>query len=143
MDLGLRNRVALVTGASSGLGLAIARELAAEGARVAMGARREDLLRREAAAIASESEHAPHVIAGDLTEPAVAAGFVRETQATLGPVEILVANAGGPPSTTFGTTSDEQYRAALELNLLASIRLAQAAVPGMRERRWGRVIFLT
>ena len=143
MDLGLRNRVALVTGASSGLGLAIARELAAEGARVAMGARREDLLRREAAAIASESENAPHAIAGDLTEPDVAARFVRETQATLGPVEILVANAGGPPSTTFATTSDEQYRAALELNLLASIRLAQAAVPGMRERRWGRVIFLT
>jgi 3-oxoacyl-[acyl-carrier protein] reductase len=143
MDLGLRNRVALVTGASSGLGLAIARELAAEGARVAMGARREDLLRREAAAIARESENAPHVIAGDLTEPNVPARFVRETQATLGPVEILVANAGGPPSTTFATTSDEQYRAALELNLLASIRLAQAAVPGMRERRWGRVIFLT
>ena len=143
MDLGLRNRVALVTGASSGLGLAIARELAAEGARVAMGARREDLLRREAAAIARESENAPHVIAGDLTEPDVAARFVRETQATLGPVEILVANAGGPPSTTFATTSDEQYRAALELNLLASIRLAQAAVPGMRDRRWGRVIFLT
>ena len=111
--------------------------------RVAMGARREDLLRREAAAIARESEHAPHVIAGDLTEPDVAARFVRETQATLGPVEILVANAGGPPSTTFATTSDEQYRAGLELNLLASIRLAQAAVPGMRERRWGRVIFLT
>ena len=143
MDLGLRNRVALVTGASSGLGLAIARELAAEGARVAMGARRKDLLRREAAAIARESENAPHVIAGDLTEPDVAARFVRETQATLGPVEILVANAGGPPSTTFATTSDEQYRAALELNLLASIRLAQAAVPGMRDRRWGRVIFLT
>jgi 3-oxoacyl-[acyl-carrier protein] reductase len=143
MDLGLRNRVALVTGASSGLGLAIARELAAESARVAMAARREDVLRREAAAIARETGNAPHVIAGDLAEPDAAERFVREAEAALAPVEILVANAGGPPSTTFATTSGEQYRAALELNLLASIRLAQAVVPGMRERRWGRVIFLT
>ncbi|HEX8831127.1 MAG TPA: SDR family oxidoreductase, partial [Longimicrobium sp.] len=69
--------------------------------------------------------------------------FVREAEAALGPVEILVANAGGPPSTTFETTTDEQYRAALEMNLMASIHLARAAVPGMRARRWGRVIFLT
>lgn len=143
MDLGLRNRVALVTGASSGLGLAIARELAAEGARVAMVARREDVLRRVAGEIAAETGSAPHIIVGDVGQPDAAERFVREAEAALGPVDILVANAGGPPSTTFETTTDEQYRAALELNLLGSIRLAQAAVPGMRARRWGRVIFLT
>jgi 3-oxoacyl-[acyl-carrier protein] reductase len=143
MELGLRGKVALVTGASSGLGLAIARELAAEGARVAMVARREDVLRREADRIAAETGTAPHAIVGDVTEPGAAGRFVAEAEAALGPVDILVANAGGPPSTTFETTSDEQYRAALETNLLASIRLAQAAVPGMRARRWGRVIFLT
>ena len=142
MELGLRDRVALVTGASSGLGLAIARELAAEGARVAMVARRGELLRAMADEIAAAGGRA-HPIVGDVGAPGEAERLVRETEAALGPVDILVANAGGPPSTTFDTTSEEQYRAAIELNLLASINLARAAVPGMRERGWGRVIFLT
>jgi 3-oxoacyl-[acyl-carrier protein] reductase len=66
--------------------------------------------------------------------------FVEES---LGPVDILVANAGGPPSTTFDSTSDEQYQAALTLNLMSSIRLAHACVPGMRSRKWGRVVFVS
>ncbi|MGH7527255.1 MAG: SDR family oxidoreductase, partial [Gemmatimonadales bacterium] len=82
-------------------------------------------------------------IVGDVTESGAAERFVRQAEASLGPVDILVANAGGPPSTTFDTTTEAQYRGAIELNLLASIRLAHAAVPGMRARKWGRVIFLT
>jgi 3-oxoacyl-[acyl-carrier protein] reductase len=142
MDLGIRGRVALVTGASSGLGLAIARELAAEGVRVALAARREALLRAAADEIAAAGGQAV-AIAGDVGREGEAERLVRDTEAALGPVDILLANAGGPPSTLFETTTDEQYRAAVELNLLGSIRLAQAAVPGMRQRRWGRVIFLT
>jgi 3-oxoacyl-[acyl-carrier protein] reductase len=68
---------------------------------------------------------------------------VKAATDVLGPIDILVANAGGPPSTTFDSTSDEQYLAAIELNLMASIRLAHACVPAMRERKWGRVIFLS
>jgi 3-oxoacyl-[acyl-carrier protein] reductase len=142
MNLGLAGKVALVTGASSGLGLAIARELAAEGARVAMAARRDEELRRRAAEITAEGGEALP-IAGDLAESGAAERFVRQAEAGLGPVDILVANAGGPPSTTFDTTTEAQYRAALELNLLGSIRLAHASVPGMRARKWGRVVFLT
>lgn len=142
MNLGLAGKVALVTGASSGLGLAIARELAAEGARVAMAARRDEELRRQAAEIAAEGGVALP-IPGDLAESGAAERFVRQAESGLGPVDILVANAGGPPSTTFDTTTEAQYRAALELNLLGSIRLAHASVPGMRARKWGRVVFLT
>jgi 3-oxoacyl-[acyl-carrier protein] reductase len=143
MDLGLDKKVALVTGASSGLGLAIARELAAEGACVAMVARREGELTRHAAEISAEAKRRALPIVGDVTEEGGAERFVREVEAVLGPVDILVANAGGPPSTLFDSTTEAQFRAAIETNLLSSIRLAQACVPGMRKRRWGRVIFLT
>lgn len=143
MDLGLSQRVALVTGASSGLGLAIARALAAEGCAVAMVARRADVLDREARAIVGESRARVLPLAGDVTRAEDVARVTSQAAAMLGPIDIVVANAGGPPSTTFATTTEEQYRSALELNLLASIRLTRAVVPGMRERRWGRVIFVS
>jgi 3-oxoacyl-[acyl-carrier protein] reductase len=79
----------------------------------------------------------------DVTDAEATARAVEEAAATLGPIDVLVANAGGPPSTTFDTTTEAQYRAALELNLMGSIRLAQLCVPGMRARGWGRVVFLT
>jgi 3-oxoacyl-[acyl-carrier protein] reductase len=142
MDLGLSNRIALVTGASSGLGLAIARELAAEGAAVAMVARRADLLAREAAAINEQGGRAL-AVTGDVTRAQDIQHAVDTASASLGAIDILVANAGGPRSTTFETTTAEDYTSALELNLLSSIRLAHACVPAMRARRWGRVIFLT
>jgi 3-oxoacyl-[acyl-carrier protein] reductase len=143
MDLGLNGKVALVTGSSSGLGLAIARELAREGAAVAMVARRGDELERQAADIRAATPGRAVAIVADLREREAPARVAAEAERTLGPIDILVANAGGPPSTVFATTREEQYAAALELNLMASVRLAQACVPGMRERKWGRVIFLS
>ena len=143
MDLGLKDKIAIVTGASSGLGLAIARELSQEGASVAMVARREDLLRREAASISATTRHRVLPVVGDVTRREEIGRVVAFTEETFGEFDILIANAGGPPSTTFDTTSDDQYAAALNLNLLSSIRLAHACVPGMRLRKWGRVIFLS
>lgn len=143
MDLGLTNRVALVTGASSGLGLAIARELAAEGASVAMVARRENELKQLAAEIAGNTKRRVLPVPGDLADPNEPARIVKAAADVLGPIDILVANAGGPPSTAFADTTEAQYQAAINLNLVASIRLAHATVPGMRQRKWGRVIFLS
>jgi 3-oxoacyl-[acyl-carrier protein] reductase len=143
MELGLTNKIALVTGASSGLGLAIARELAHEGARVAMVARRAELLTTEAAAINRGGRGQAVAVGGDVSNRDEIQRVVQEVERSMGPVDILVANAGGPPSTTFDSTSDEQYLAAINLNLLSSIRLAHACVPGMRARKWGRVLFLT
>ncbi|MBK8248224.1 MAG: SDR family oxidoreductase [Gemmatimonadetes bacterium] len=143
MDLGLTHKVALVTGASSGLGLAIARELAHEGARVAMVARRAELLTTEAASINKVGRGQAVAVAGDVSNRDEIVRVVHEVERSMGSVDILVANAGGPPSTTFDSTSDDQYLAAINLNLLSSIRLAHACVPGMRSRKWGRVLFLT
>lgn len=143
MDLQLNGRVALVTGASSGLGLAIARELSAEGASVAMVARREDLLRKEAGDLAAATSRRVLPVPGDVSKPEDGQRVVAAAVEVLGPIDILVANAGGPPSTVFEGTTDDQYLAAVNLNLMASIRLAHACVPGMRERKWGRVIFLS
>jgi 3-oxoacyl-[acyl-carrier protein] reductase len=143
MDLGLAGKVALVTGASTGLGLAIAQALAREGASVAMIARRKDVLERAAADITAATRRRALPLVGDVARSNDVDRAVRETENTLGAIDILVANAGGPPSTTFQTTTDEQYRMALEMNLLASIRLAHACVPAMRSRRWGRVVFLS
>ncbi|MCC6772071.1 MAG: SDR family oxidoreductase [Gemmatimonadaceae bacterium] len=143
MDLGLTSRVALVTGASSGLGLAIADELSREGAAVALVARRSDELERQVTAIRERTGGRLLAIAADVGEIGAAARIVAEVERSLGPVDILVANAGGPPSTLFESTTEAQYQAAINLNLMASIRLAHAVVPGMRSRRWGRVLFLT
>lgn len=143
MDLGLTNRVALVTGASSGLGLAIARELAAEGASVAMVARREEDLKRLAAEISAATKRRVLPVPGDLSQPNEPARVAKAAEEVLGPIDIVLANAGGPPSTAFADTTEAQYQAAINLNLVASIRLAHATVPGMRTRKWGRVLFLT
>ncbi|HEX9564096.1 MAG TPA: SDR family oxidoreductase [Gemmatimonadaceae bacterium] len=143
MDFGLTGRVALVTGASSGLGLAIARELCQEGASVAMVARREDILRKEAADISAATKHRALPVPGDVAVKGEAERVLKAAEEVLGPVDILVANAGGPPSTLFDSTTDDQYLAAINQNLMASVRLAYACVPGMRSRKWGRVIFLS
>ena len=143
MDLKLTNKVALVTGGSTGLGFAIARELACEGASVAIAARRKPELDHAASEILKVARTRVLPVAGDVSKAGEASRITRIVEESLGPIDILVVSGGGPPSTLFESTTDEQYVAAIELNLLSAVRLAHACVPGMRERKWGRVIFLT
>ena len=143
MDLGLKGRNALICGASSGLGLAIARELAAEGANVALVARRESELTTHCQAIRDEFGVRAVPVPADLSQADAASRVAAAVTDALGSIDICVANAGGPPSTMFESTTDEQYHAALALNLMASVRMAHAVVPAMRKAKWGRMIFLT
>jgi 3-oxoacyl-[acyl-carrier protein] reductase len=144
MDLGLRNRVALVAAASRGIGFAAARELAREGARVFLCARDEERALQAADRIREETG-AEFVVGvrADVTSDEDTARFVRLAEEQAGRVDILVNNAGGSPASTFSDTTLEMYRKAFELNALSAIRLAQLVVPAMRERRWGRIINIT
>lgn len=143
MDLGIKGRVALVTGGSLGLGRAVARELAREGARVVVSARDEGRLRASAEAIAVETGAEVAAIAADMTRADDIARLVRETVERFGPVEIALANAGGPPATRFEATSPEDVERALELNLMSTVRLAKEVAPHMVSRGWGRFVALT
>ncbi len=136
MNLGLEGRVALVMGASRGIGRAIAAALAGEGARVAIASRSREALEEAAGEI--DGEASPFVAdASDLERMAALPGEVAEA---LGPVEILVANTGGPPlGGALDHELDEWERAYRSL-VLAPRVLAGAVVPGMRERGWGRIV---
>jgi 3-oxoacyl-[acyl-carrier protein] reductase len=141
MDLGLNGRVAIVAGASSGLGLAVARELAAEGAHVSLGARDRDRLQ---AAMEDVDRAGPGGVMAtplDVRDTEAVRDWVACTVEQLGGLGIVVANAGGPPSGRATAFTMAEYRDALELNLLSSICLVQAALPYLLEARLGVVGF--
>jgi 3-oxoacyl-[acyl-carrier protein] reductase len=142
MDLGLKGRVAAVTAASKGLGRASAMELAAEGADLAICARGEEALH----ATQKELEQMGSRVlatAMDMLEPQTCERFIEETVETLGRLDIVVSNVGGPKAGPFETHSDEDFRETLERNLMTAVRLARAAVPHMKKSGWGRLIFIT
>jgi 3-oxoacyl-[acyl-carrier protein] reductase len=138
MDLGLAGRRAAVAAASRGLGRASAAALAAEGATVAICGR------DEAAVEAAAAELGAAPIVADVSTPDGAGGFVRDARAALGGLDILVANAGGPPPGAFADVSDPaEYARAFQLNALSTIAMCAEAVPGMQAQQWGRVVAIT
>ena len=141
MDLGLAGRVALVTAASKGLGRAIAQARAEEGVRIVICARGEEALRATEAELARHTEAL--AIVADVTDPAAPARLVAKTVERFGRLDILVANAGGPPPGRALELDDERMTAALNANLLTSVRLVREAVPHLRQRGWGRICLIT
>ncbi len=139
MDLGIAGRRAAVAAASRGLGLGVARALAAEGAQVAICGRKRETIAAAAAEIGADAVP----VVADVSTVEGAAGFVRDARAALGGIDILVLNAGGPPAGDFSGTTVDQYLAAFELNCHGAIAMCYEAVPEMRERRWGRVVAIT
>jgi len=142
MDLGLRGKVALVGGASQGLGRASAEALAAEGAAVALVARRATATAEVARAIAARHGVETLAITADLAEPDACERAVRETVARFARLDVLVANAGGPPAGAIDEIDDAKWRRAFELTFLTTVRLARAAIPHMVEHGWGRVVVI-
>lgn len=143
MDLGIKDRVAIVAASSRGLGQAVARGLAKEGAILALCARKADTLDAAAEEIRRETGACVMTRALDVTMYDDVRRFVSEVVERFGRLDICVANAGGPPSKSFAETSIEDWRAAADLNLMSTIYFAKEALPEMQRRRWGRFIAIT
>jgi 3-oxoacyl-[acyl-carrier protein] reductase len=139
MDLDLNGRVALISGASSGIGAGIARVLAREGVRLAITARRPDQLATVATAIASICGEAPLVVAGDITNADDVIRIVSEATDALGPVDILINNVGDSRPIESGA-GDDVWNEAIALNFTAARRLTERILPAMRAQGWGRII---
>jgi 3-oxoacyl-[acyl-carrier protein] reductase len=143
MDLGLQGRVAVVCGSSQGLGRAVAETLAAEGARVVVNSRSPEKLALVRQEIADATGAEVEAIAANLTDPEAVTALIEGAERAFGQVDILVTNTGGPPSGPFEDHSPEVWREAIARNFESVVNLVRAALPGMKERRWGRILNVT
>ncbi len=143
MDLGIRGRTALVTGASAGLGRAVALALAAEGVRLAVAARRRDELEEVARAAKSAGAPEARAYVADLTDDASVARLLADARRDFGAIDILVANSGGPKPGTVTQLSLDDWDAGYRTVLRGMLHLVDGVVPQMRERGWGRIVALT
>jgi len=143
MDLGLDGRVALLCGSSSGLGYAVAEQLRAEGATVAINGRNPEKLRAAGQRLESRAGAARvATFPADVSQASGCAALVEQVHQTLGGPDILLCNSGGPPAGSFEAHDAKAWQQALETSLLSTVHLCRAAVPYMRARRWGRIICL-
>ncbi len=140
MDLGLRDKVAIVMAASKGLGRACAAALAAEGAGVTIGARGAQALEKTALEIQQATRSRVLAVPTDVTKAEDMEAIVTATVREFGRIDILVNNAGGPPAGKFESFGDAQWQAAFELNLLSTVRLVRLVLPHMRKTGSGRII---
>ncbi len=137
MDLGITDRIALVTAGTRGIGLGIAKSLAAEGVRVAIAARTESDVRRTAASLGGLG------VVSDLLTEAGCRAAVSETEKALGPIDILVNNLGTRAGSSWSDTGPDEFESAFAGNVAVSVRMTQLVLPGMVERGWGRVVVIS
>lgn len=143
VDLKIKNKVALVAASSQGLGKAIALQLSKEGVKVAICARNEKKLFKARDAITRETGGEVLAYAVDVTKEDQIKTMLGAIVSDLGSIEILVNNAGGPPAGFIDDFSLNDYRNAIELNLISTIRLSYEVIPAMKEKKWGRIINIT
>ena len=143
MDLGLKGRVALVCGSSQGLGRAIADALAAEGVDLVINSRSAEKLEAVRSQIAEASGASVRAVAADLSDPDGVTDLVRAAEQAFGKIDILVTNTGGPPAGAFEDHSADVWKDAIAQNFESVVNLTRAVLPGMKERRWGRIVNVT
>jgi 3-oxoacyl-[acyl-carrier protein] reductase len=140
MDLGLKNKVAAVAASSRGLGYAVARELSAEGARVAICSRHESAVREAAEKISAETKGEVFAHVADVSMCGEPVHFIEAACDKFGRVDILVTNAGGPPPGGFDDIEIDDVERAYHLTLESAVSMMMAVIPKMRQQRWGRVV---
>jgi 3-oxoacyl-[acyl-carrier protein] reductase len=143
MNLGLKDRVALVAASSKGIGRATAEAFAAEGCRVAMCARNPQTVESAAEKIRKQYGAEVFAQACDVTDPAAVGRFVAAVAGKFGSVDICVTNASGPPAKGFLAATLEEWQRALDLNFLSTVYFAREVIPLMQRKRWGRIVTLT
>lgn len=143
MDLGLDGRIALIAGGSSGLGLAVAMELAREGAHIAIGARDRDRLAAARRSVEEVARGRVHTASVDITDRVAARRWVDEVAAHFGALHVVLVSGGSPPAGPASEFGLEDYEAAIDRLLLPAAGLALAALPYLKAARWGRLLFVT
>ncbi len=143
MDLQLRNKRALVTGSSKGLGYAIARILALEGCRVVINGRNPQTINDAAGKLIDETKAEIIPLVGDVGQPEVPGLLVERAVQSLGGLDLLVTNAAGPPSGKFDTFNDTAWQKAVDYSLLSHVRLIRAALPYLRQSDCASVVTMT
>jgi 3-oxoacyl-[acyl-carrier protein] reductase len=143
MDTGLKNRVAIVAASSQGIGRATAEAFAAEGCRVAMCARGTKTLHAAADQIRKQYDAEVFAEALDVADPVAVHRFVEAVVAEFGSADICVTNAGGPPAKDFLAATLDEWRKAVDLNLMSTVYFAREVIPHMQSRRWGRIVTIT
>ncbi len=143
MDSGLKNRVAIVAASSQGIGRATAEAFAAEGCRVALCARNQATLDQTAREIGEKYKAEVFAQAFDVTDAGAVHQFVDAVVAKFGSADICVTNAGGPPARGFMAATIDDWRKAVDLNLLSTIYFCREVIPHMQRRKWGRIITIT
>lgn len=143
MEMGLKNRVAIVAASSQGLGKATAEAFAAERCRLAICARNREAITSLADRLRSQYQVDVLSEAFDVTDSAAVRNFVAAVGEKFGGIDICVTNAGGPPAKGFLATTDDEWRRMVELNFLSTVYFAHAVIPHMQKKKWGRIITIT
>jgi 3-oxoacyl-[acyl-carrier protein] reductase len=143
MDLGLKGRGVIVAASSQGIGLATAEAFAREGAQVAMCARTEKTLLEAADKVRSQTGAEVYAEPVDVTDGGAVQRFVEQVAKRFGRIDVCVINAGGPPAKNFLSLSPDEWRKAVDLNLMSTVHLAKTVIPYMQRHRWGRIVTIT